>query len=358
MGLADRLRDIAVRISEHGDSVETEEATKNAFIMPFIAALGYDVFNPKEVVPEFTADIGTKKGEKVDYAVNKDGKIILLIECKKISADLHKNHASQLYRYFSTTESRFGVLTNGQVYEFYSDIDETNKMDSKPFFEFNLLDFDDSHVEELKKFSKAAFSLDDILTTASTLKYTGGVVKVLEQEMLSPSDEFVRFFAAKVYDGALRQNVIDEFRSIVSNAQKRYINDKVNGRLKSALSVGDPIQPIASEDDIVSSEQGGDDNGIETTQEETDGFNIVRAILSEVVELDRVHMRDTKSYCGILLDNNNRKPICRLHFNAKQKYLELGSSSKSADRVPIGSLNDIFSYAKDLKALVVEYVGE
>ena len=146
MDFVDKLRDISARISEHGLQVETEEATKNAFIMPFISALGYDVFNPSEVIPEFTADVGTKKGEKVDYAVTKDGKVILLIECKKISADLQKDHASQLYRYFSTTEARFGVLTNGSDYAFYSDIDESNKMDSKPFFEFNLLDFDDIQV--------------------------------------------------------------------------------------------------------------------------------------------------------------------------------------------------------------------
>ncbi len=351
MGLVDSLRDIASRVSEHGASVETEEATKNAFIMPFIASLGYDVFNPKEVIPEFTADVGTKKGEKVDYAVSKDGKIILLFECKKITADLHKEHASQLYRYFATTESRFGVLTNGVVYQFYSDIDESNKMDSKPFFEFDLLDYDDNDVEELKKFSKGAFSLDEILTSASTLKYTGGIVKLLEQEMGNPSDEFVRFFASKVYDGVLRQNVVDEFKNIVANAQKRFINDKVNGRLKSALSASDTSQSNKESDEVLEEK----DTGIDTTQEEIDGFNIVRAILAEVIDVKRIHMRDTKSYCGILLDNNNRKPICRLHFNAKQKYLELGNSGKSSDRIPLVSINEIFNHATALKEIATSY---
>jgi len=69
--------------------------------MPFINVLGYDVFDPTEVVPEFTADIGTKKGEKVDYAIMKDGKPIILFECKWSGADLNKEHASQLHRYFS-----------------------------------------------------------------------------------------------------------------------------------------------------------------------------------------------------------------------------------------------------------------
>lgn len=353
MGLAESLSDISGRIMEHSSSVETEEATKNAFIMPFIASLGYDVFNPKEVVPEFTADVGTKKGEKVDYAVIKDGKIILLFECKKLSADLHKEHASQLFRYFATTEARFGVLTNGSLYQFYSDIDEANKMDSRPFFEFDILDFDDNDVEELKKFSKSAFSLDEILTSASTLKYTGGILKVLEQEMSNPSDELVRFFTSKVYEGVLRQNVVDEFRKIVTTAQKKFINDKVNGRLKSALSAGELPQ---GESEVVKDDSAQEsDNGIDTTQEEIDGFNIVRAIIADVVDIKRIYMRDTKSYCGVLLDNNNRKPVCRLHFNAKQKYLEIGNSSKSSDRIPIESVDEIFKYSSELKGVVQSY---
>jgi len=159
MDLIDRIKDLASRIPNQIEHIQTEEATKNAFIMPFISALGYDVFNPTEVIPEFTSDIGTKKGEKVDYAIKKDDDIIILIECKWSGADLHQDQASQLYRYFSTTEARFAILTNGITYEFYSDIDEPNKMDSKPFFTFNILGFQDHQINELKKFTKSAFSL-------------------------------------------------------------------------------------------------------------------------------------------------------------------------------------------------------
>lgn len=215
MDLIDKIKDIASRIPQQKDHIQTEEATKNAFIMPFISALGYDVFNPTEVVPEFTADVGTKKGEKVDYAIKKDNGIIILIECKWSGADLHQDHASQLYRYFSATEARFAILTNGIVYKFYSDIDERNKMDSKPFFTFNILEFQDHQVNELKKFTKSAFSLDDILTTASTLKYTGAIKKILEEELENPSEEFVKFFALKIFDGRLTKPVIEKFTVIV-----------------------------------------------------------------------------------------------------------------------------------------------
>src|SRR5690554_1244514 len=123
MDLIDRLKDLAERIELQNEFVKTEEATKHSFILPFIAALKYNVFDPTEVIPEYTADVGIKKGEKVDYAIKKDGKIIMLMECKTSGGDLSPKHASQLYRYFNVTqESRIAVLTNGVLYRFFSDI--------------------------------------------------------------------------------------------------------------------------------------------------------------------------------------------------------------------------------------------
>src|SRR3989304_10247913 len=148
MDFIDRVRELAARAEKLIPRVQTEEGTKNALVMPFINnVLEYNVFDPAEVMPEFTADVGTKKGEKVDYAVLKDNKPIILFECKCVGADLNKEQASQLYRYFSVTEARFGVLTDGIVYRFYSDLEQPNKMDAKPFFEFNLLAFEEPLVE-------------------------------------------------------------------------------------------------------------------------------------------------------------------------------------------------------------------
>ncbi|MDH5638566.1 MAG: type I restriction enzyme HsdR N-terminal domain-containing protein [Nitrospinota bacterium] len=353
MDLIDRVKELATKIPNQLEHIQTEEATKTAFVMPFISALGYDVFNPLEVVPEFTADIGTKKGEKVDYAVKKDNKIILLFECKTASSDLNKEHMSQLHRYFSTSDSRFGILTNGINYQFFSDIDEPNKMDSKPFFEFNMLDFEDHHVSELKKFSKSTFSLEDILTTASTLKYLGTIKKILGKELDNPSDSFVRFFASQVYGGRLTSSVMDQFTGIVKDARAQFINEKINERLKSALKASVSSSSSEEENEEVQKPQEYDD-GIVTTQEEIEGYLIVKSILREAIDVDRVSMRDTKSYCGILLDNTNRKPICRLHFNSSQKYIGL-FKNKQEERIHIENLNDIFNYADRIKAVVVEY---
>ncbi len=353
MDLIDGIKELAARIPKQMDHIQTEEATKNAFIMPFLSVLGYDVFNPMEVIPEYTADIGTKKGEKVDYVIKKDDEIIILIECKWSGIDLHQNHASQLYRYFSTTSARFCILTNGIVYEFYSDIDSPNKMDSKPFFEFNILDFEDHQINELKKFTKSAFSLEDILTTASTLKYTGAIKKILEQELEKPSEEFVRFFASRIYGGRLTQSVLEQFRKIVKKAREQFINEKINDRFKSALSTNEDKKEEISE--VVETIRSSPKNdGIETTEEEIEAYNIIKAILRNVIDVKRVVMRDKKSYCGILLDDTNRKPICRLHFNRSRKYLGL-IANKQEERVEIESLDDIFKYTDNLRAVIGEY---
>jgi hypothetical protein len=182
MDFIDALRALANRAQGQLEHLQTEEVTKNAIIMPFINTMGYDVFNPTEVVPEFTADVGTRKGEKVDYAIMQDGEPIILFECKQTGSELNQDNATQLFRYFTATSVRFGVLTNGINYQFYSDLDEPNKMDPKPFLEFNLLDFDEHMVEELKRFTKAAFVLEDTINAATELKYTTEIKRVLLEE--------------------------------------------------------------------------------------------------------------------------------------------------------------------------------
>lgn len=351
MDLIDKIKELSSRIQKQKAHIQTEEATKNAFVMPFISALGYDVFNPMEVIPEFIADSGIKKGEKVDYAIKKDNDIIILIECKWVGAKIHEVHSSQLYRYFSVTEARFAILTNGIEYLFYSDIDEPNKMDTKPFFEFNMLHFEDHHINELKKFIKSAFSLNDILTTASTLKYTSAIKKILDEELKNPSEPFVRFFASQIYDGRVTQQVIEQFTQIVKNARNQFINERLNERLKSALAANEADSNKLNNIDEKNSFEKVE---IETTQEEMDGYNIVKAILREVVDVKRVVIRDTKSYCGVLLDDNNRKPICRLRFNHSQRYLGL-FSNKNEERIEIDGLDDIFKYAERIKAVIAEY---
>jgi hypothetical protein len=235
MDLIDRLRDISARIPKQIDHIHTEEATKNAFVLPFISSLGYDVFNPIEVIPEFTADIGVKKGEKVDYAIKKDGQIVMLVECKWCNCNLDQITPDQLARYFNVTDSRFGLLTNGIYYKFYSDIERANIMDPKPFFEFNMLDIDEHRTEEIKKFSKSLFDLGKIVEAASELKYTNEIKNVFAEELSNPSDGFVKFFTGRVYSGKMTKPILEQFSKVVKKALSQFISEKISSRLKSAL---------------------------------------------------------------------------------------------------------------------------
>lgn len=344
MEFIDQLAALSTRALKQKDIIKTEEATKNALVLPFIQALGYDIFDPSEVIPEFTADVGSKKGEKVDYAIATDGKLSMLFECKSCGYNLNDCHASQLRRYFHVTTARISVLTNGTSYRFFSDLEAPNKMDEKPFMEVNLLDIDDQIIPELKKLTKSSFELDKMLLTANDLKYTREIKNFLEGEFASPTPEFVKLILGGVYSGMKTQQVIEQFTPIVKQAINLLVKGKINDRLKSALAK-DEEKAVAPEVDVSAPKP----NDVITTQDETDGFYIVRAILHEVVDVSRVIHRDNKSYFGILLDDNNRKPLCRLHFNTAQKYIGLFAADKTETRHPIQGLNEIYKYASKIK---------
>ncbi|WBM70867.1 type I restriction endonuclease [Buttiauxella sp. WJP83] len=353
MDFMEKLNTLSAKIKQQAGAIQTEEATKTAFVMPFIHnVLGYDVFDPTEVVPEFICDVGTKKGEKIDYAIFKNGEVQILIECKKIGDSLNLNHASQLFRYFHVTNARISILTNGQVYKFFTDLDSPNKMDEKPFLEFDLLDIDEYVLPELRKLTKSAFDVDSIINAAGELKYVSQIKRLIASQFTIPDEDFVKFFASRVYDGILTQKVKDSFTELTHKATSQFLNDQVNERLKSAMSGGQ--LPVISSD--VSVEQGQseptttEESEIKTTLEELEGYHIVKAIVRTVVDANRISQRDTKSYFGILLDDNNRKPICRLHFNRSQKYLGIFDSEKNETRHPIETLDDIYLHADILKA--------
>ena len=348
MDSSEQLRSFIARIPKLTESISTEEATKTALILPFLNILGYNIFDPTEVIPEFTADHGTKKGEKVDYAIILNGQPMILIECKSVEAELNNKQASQLFRYYSVTDAKVGILTNGIIYRFFSDLVSPNKMDDKPFLEVDLLNLKEKDLREIKRFTKDVFDPDDLTSTAITLKYTNETMQILQEEMNNPSDEFVKFFARQVYDGPIKKNVLDKFRIIVKEARAQFINEKINSRLKMAMTGPKTEGPD-------SNGEPKDNSGIITTVEEMEAFYIVRAILRNVVDSNRVTMRDTKSYCGILLDDNNRKPICRLYFNTSKKYFSTFDENKKEQKSQITDLSKIYDFAEDLRKKIEYY---
>lgn len=348
MGFNEDLSQLSERFATIKDQIKTEEATKMSMIVPFFQLLGYDVFNPQEFCPEFTADVGVKKGEKVDYAIILNNEPVILVECKWCGETLEK-HGSQLFRYFGTTTAKFGILTNGIIYRFYTDLDEANKMDLTPFLEINMLELKENLVSELKKFCKSSFDKDSIFSTASELKYTNLIKDLLKKELDEPSETFVRFIIASIYDGQKNQKVIDKFTPIVKKSFISFVNELVNQRLTSALnSTPEPEEAEPTEETTTSK--------IITTQAEIESFFIIRGILAGTLNVEDIAYRDTESYFGILYKDNNRKPICRLNLDSKKKQLLIPDENKNFERIYIDSLNDIYKYRDKLITVAQRYL--
>ena len=353
MDFKDQIKMLGDKVIRLKDQIQTEEATKNAFIMPFLNALGYDVFNPTEVVPEFISDIGLKKGEKIDYAIFMEGKPTILIECKHWNQNL-SIHDGQLLRYFHVSKAKFGLLTNGIIYRFYSDLVDPNKMDEKPFLDFNITEIKDNQIEELKKFHKSYFDADSIVNTASELKFMNELKQILNQELNNPTPEFVKFFAKQVYPGMITAKVLDQFTNLTKKSIQQYISDLITERLKTALTKEDEAakEQDVSQIAVITKES---DNKIETTQEELEAFVIVKSILRQKIDFKRINYRDAQSYFAILLDDNNRKPICRLYLNGNKKYFVTLDENKKEVKNELISLDDIFKYSDQIIKIVDGY---
>lgn len=342
----DKLKEIAQKVETSRSQIQNEQATKTAFIMPFLQAWGYDVFNPMEVHPEYSADLTGLKGEKVDYAICLDNQPIILMECKSCHQNLeHPKHSSQLHRYFNATGANFGVLTNGIIYRFYTDIVKDNIMDDKPFFEFNILDFDDSSVNELKRFSKSSFNSDELEEVARNLLYTKEVKKVIAQQLSDPSPEFVKFFVSHVYSGVKTASVVEKFTEIIKHSLKEYINDIIK-----KTGQNPPDTPAGEEPPPEEPEEPG------INPEKLEVFYIIKSILREEINTARIQYKDTRSYFGINLDGKVTKTVCRLRFHEKtgKKSISIPDNVETGKEATtnIDSLDEIYGVAEFLKSRI------
>ncbi|WP_026462785.1 type I restriction endonuclease [Adhaeribacter aquaticus] len=358
MDFIDLIKALSEKVSRLKDSIQTEEATKNAFIMPFIAALGYDVFNPHEVVPEFVADLGIKKGEKVDYCIMKDDKPVIIVECKHWKEDLNV-HNSQLHRYFHVTTSKFGILTNGVTYKFYTDLVEPNKMDDKPFWEFTMTDISDATVAELKKYHKNIFDIENILNAATELKYNREIKKIMLDEMNNPTDAFVRHFAKQIHTGILTAKVMEQFTGVVKKSLNQLVSDMISDRLKSALQTetnreySDVVSSAPEKDVVLTVSEP--ESKIVTTEIEKEAFFIVKSILRTQFDANRIVYRDAQSYFSVLIDDNNRKPVCRLYLDGSKKGIVLFDENRKEIKYEIKTIDDIYTHSDQLIATAMGY---
>ena len=360
MVLRNTLEEIGNRASQQYGNISTEEATKHALILPFIQSLGYNVFDPSEVIPEFTADHGLKAGEKVDYAIKRDNELVMLFECKKVGDPLDSRRESQLARYFVNTPARISVLTDGVVYKFFSDLDAENVMDEFPFLEIDLTWIDNREIQALGHFTKQSFDLEQALSTASNMKHITGMKAYLTQMLGQPDEEFVRLLARRVFSGVLVQSRMEHFTGLTKMAFQEFVNELINDTLRRAADMVNSESPVPDEatENDGSQDMGNGRKNIVTTVEEVEAYELIKAIVSECVLPERVFIRDAQSYCAILLDDNNRKTICRLNFTLTVKRLTvIGKDDEvRGSAYTINSVNDISSYAGELRAAVNSYL--
>ncbi len=359
MDFIDQIKQFSKKAANIKETLQTEEATKMSLIVPFFKMLGYDVFNPDEFVPEYTADVGIKKGEKVDYAIIQDGQPIILIEAKWCGENLDR-HSSQLFRYFGTTKAKFAVLTNGLVYKFFTDLEEPNKMDEKPFLEIDILNPKETKIAELKKFHKSNFNLEEIFSTASELKYSNEFKNILSQELQKPTDDFLRFFLNKTYSGRLTQNVVDKFKPILKKSLNNYISELMNEKIKAALGTDDEkskaTDNIPDKTAEVVQEEHNKSSEIITTDEELEAYFIIKNLLKDIVPMTDITYRDTISYINILYKDNGRKWICRLVLTDNKKILYIPNEDKSQEKIILPNIYDLEHYKDKLIEVVKRFI--
>lgn len=352
MDFKDQIKQLGDRTNKLKDNIGTEEATKNAFVMPFIQVLGYDVFNPIEVIPEYITDIGTKKGEKIDYAILKDGVPIIIIECKHWKENLNL-HDGQLLRYFHVSKAKFGILTNGICYRFYTDLLEPNKMDEKPFLEFNINEVKEGVLEELKKFHKAYFEIDKIVATANDLKYLNEIYNLINNELKSPSQEFLKFILGRIYEGSATEKIRAKFYELVKKSSAQLVSDLIAERLKTALDSENKSGESISLDVVESLNK---EKKIVTTEDELEAYYIIKSMLRQRVDPVRITHRDGQTYFSVNLDDNSRKSICRLFLNGNKKSLHVLDATKAETKIDLKTIDDLYMYKDQLEKSLISYL--
>lgn len=362
MGFKEDMLRLVGQVAERKEHATSEEATKNSLILPFLQTMGFDVFNPLEVRPEFDASFGEAKNARIDYAVFKDDAPIIFIEAKPVSDSL-KGHYAQLRAYFNTTPTvRIAIITNGVNYRFYTDLAEPHLMDNNPFFEIDISCLSDEDINVLANFRRDEFDIQKILTFAETLTYTNNITLHLENIFREPTDDFIYYIlnidktSFKV--SAITTTVIERFRPIVKKSISQALVNLVQKGLASPAS----IEVAAVTDSADTKRQ------IVTTGDELKAFEMIKAILAEAgKEAGQIQYKDTTAYFSIFIKNPSNW-IARINLDSAKKSIttnipintlqalvpgfEVGEGNKGigVSRVYINSIDDILS----LKQVVIE----
>ncbi|MCB2291668.1 type I restriction enzyme HsdR N-terminal domain-containing protein [Clostridium sp. CS001] len=302
MDFMEEIKLFSNRIMQIKDKIQTEEAVKTSIILPFFNLLGYDIFNPEEFIPEYTTDVGIKKGEKIDYVIMRESSPVLLIEVKNCPDKNLKRNVSQLFRYFAVSKARYGLLTNGFSFIFYTDLNEKNIMDTESFFEFNILDLNDKDIIEISKYTKNNFNVDEMYESASELRYLNKIKQLIISQSKKPSDAFVNYILGEMNIGRRTKTLVDTFRTYTKASLKILLTDNkqsiINGNNFDVENIENPIT---------------------MTQLELESFYIVKSILRKIIEPENITFIDSATYFTVIIANNSEKWVCKVHMKNKRQ---------------------------------------
>ena len=306
-----------------------DEANTRAYLIhPFLELLNYRQI--EHFTHEYVADMGEKRGRKVDIAITLGGKKpLMLVECKKAGQKLNDNHLRQLNEYFNNIPSaKIGILTDGIQYRFYaSDSGNRAGLNVEPFFVFNLEDHNSSDLEMLAMFNATNFEMNEILSEAEEIYFLNKFDDSLFKLLSDPTDNFIK-----------------EIAKIMGSAR---VTDKMIGQVKELLN---SISLKSAIDRVIQKEISNSNSGIITTDEEKKAFSVIKTILAmsskvKSSDLERVVYRDLKGSFTILVDDNQNKKICALRLKENSKVLEIDNVRFD---IPDTSVESFTSHKKEL----------
>jgi len=337
MGFSEDITKLSEQVRKRMDQVIGEESTKMALILPFLSVLGYDVYDPTEVMPEYVADFATKKAgqfEKVDYALAINGTIVMLVEAKA-RGQKAEAHDGQLSRYFNgLLKTKVAIVTNGIEYRFFTDLRDKNFMDKEPFFSFNVLEYDSKEIENLKFFHRDHFDAAVISRQAEEMVYVKGMTQLVGNLLRSPSEEFVRFLVTELgkvalsyeVQGRITNKVLEKFEPIVKKSIQSSLLELMTRSLSQEMaqaveiSKGSKTLPeVEDTEELLEQELEG--SKIITTEEELEAFEKIKAIAQTSTNFKlEVKHRDTISYFGLNLGKTTWW-FLRLYISAQKKSI-------------------------------------
>ena len=331
---AQKFKAFAERTVNLASRCANEESTKLFLILPFLHFLGYDDRNPDEVCPEHAADFSEKYKNRVDFAILKNEKPVIAIECKAVGLPL-RDERGQLRSYFNAAPSvKMGVITDGIVYEFYADSNEPNMMDPAAFLTVDMREIakgkiENSTEEGLKGLQKLNFDPDNIGAEAKRKLIFNNMVQQIARLAEEPSEAFVRLLLQSAGLQHVRQKALTEFSDLTKSAFREFVNLKILRRLDLPTKEIESEKPVSALE-TMSGEAGGltlHNDGIVTTDVELSVFNFAKRRLSFLVkdellfeEIENIAYRNYRGKFVVFFKKERSGRLFEFYENGKKTY--------------------------------------